>query len=440
MKIMLFPLAIILVSTGLLDLTSAANTRGAADELLHEEERELTPMAESSSSSMSLLGEQEAFQELLVTSGEDAQFLDFEEQLMEGRLSHHQQHDGRRISEECVIKRSNIDFFDISVSLRPNSDPTECTQADQNFLGHAINKLLLEYGMGAAGENDNVVFVAGVCSEPQETLARERNLLTRRGYIYIGGGGCHSCGKDNGDGRKLFHDIDEQIAEEYPHANEEERRHLASYWFTNVFKPEMEDKLAKAIKNELAPKHKGCLGAATPTVDVEVVGVSLKDFKIQCGTGEKDPYLDTIGHMDWSLGAGRSSCGECVKLDFESKASGAGWKRGDYVSRNHYWAKHGVRITARGGVSPNDNNREARIFDTSNPGTNNNNGDPDLGSPNENCGGPGEGNGGKPGQKGENCDGVGSKYNHATSGASISFHLVPTQPNDSSFCFPSQTF
>jgi hypothetical protein len=49
--------------------------------------------------------------------------------------------------------------------------------------------------------------------------------------------------------------------------------------------------------------------------------------------------------------------------------------------------------------------KQARIFDTSQPGTNNDNGDPDLGSPNNQCPipGPGKGSGGIPGAAGENC-------------------------------------
>lgn len=54
----------------------------------------------------------------------------------------------------------------------------------------------------------------------------------------------------------------------------------------------------------------------------------------------------------------------------------------------------------RGGFFPGN---KARIFDTANPGTNNENGDPDLGSPNRQCGGPGRGKAGQPGERGENC-------------------------------------
>ena len=70
--------------------------------------------------------------------------------------------------------------------------------------------------------------------------------------------------------------------------------------------------------------------------------------------------------------------------------------RGEYVKDQ--WKKNGLTITAKGGYSPNGT--EARIFDTARLGVN---GNPDLGSPNEKCGGPGKGRGGQPGMKGENC-------------------------------------
>jgi hypothetical protein len=76
--------------------------------------------------------------------------------------------------------------------------------------------------------------------------------------------------------------------------------------------------------------------------------------------------------------------------------------KGDYV-RNKWAQSHGVIITAKKdadcgttvGYTPWG---AARVFDTASPGTNNDNGDPDLGSPNQGCNpsGPGIGNGGNP--------------------------------------------
>jgi hypothetical protein len=50
------------------------------------------------------------------------------------------------------------------------------------------------------------------------------------------------------------------------------------------------------------------------------------------------------------------------------------------------------------------------LFDTANPGSEKNGGDPDLGAPNKNCSppGPGKGLGGEPGALGENCNPLGN--------------------------------
>jgi hypothetical protein len=69
---------------------------------------------------------------------------------------------------------------------------------------------------------------------------------------------------------------------------------------------------------------------------------------------------------------------------------------GAYV-QNEWFDEYGISLSASGGLG-----KIPRIFDTNKIG-NQNFGDPDLGTPNEKCGGPGRGKGGEPGQPGENC-------------------------------------
>ena len=89
-------------------------------------------------------------------------------------------------------------------------------------------------------------------------------------------------------------------------------------------------------------------------------------------------------------------------LDFD------GLTRGEYVTDN-LRAEFGVVIRAEPkgskGYAPGG---AARVFDTANPGGSD--GDPDLGSPNENCegGGPGVGLGGGPDAPFPNCDPLGN--------------------------------
>jgi hypothetical protein len=69
--------------------------------------------------------------------------------------------------------------------------------------------------------------------------------------------------------------------------------------------------------------------------------------------------------------------------------------QGKYIKDEY--AQYGLTLSASGGEGDSP-----RIFDTSNPGTQEE-GDPDLGSPNYSCGGPGKGDGGEKGKPGENC-------------------------------------
>ena len=93
-----------------------------------------------------------------------------------------------------------------------------------------------------------------------------------------------------------------------------------------------------------------------------------------------------------------------VTVDFSETDEGTPLVGGEYVDSE--WAKFGLKLSSSGGYG-----RKPRIFDSSNPG-NKEDGDLDLGSPNAWCPGsgrkPGEGVGGEPGQKGENCEPLGN--------------------------------
>ena len=98
-------------------------------------------------------------------------------------------------------------------------------------------------------------------------------------------------------------------------------------------------------------------------------------------------------------------CPNCVVIDFETAGDGTALDSSHYVKYEWYDA-YGMTVTAKalnGGFTPDG---KARIFDSSNPGTNDENGDPDLGSPNQNCsgGGPGGGSAAGAGTPYANCD------------------------------------
>lgn len=90
-------------------------------------------------------------------------------------------------------------------------------------------------------------------------------------------------------------------------------------------------------------------------------------------------------------------------IDFETDGAGNALLAGAYVSGD--WAEaYGLTVFANASGNGFTPDGKARIFDSSNPGTEED-GDPDLGTPNELCGqgGPGQGEGGREGASGQNC-------------------------------------
>jgi hypothetical protein len=79
------------------------------------------------------------------------------------------------LRDDCVVIDANVDYFDITVSLEPTSQQ-ECRRvADKNCLGNVlINQLLIEYGVGAAGDEDIRRFVVAgtICPEPESVPTR----------------------------------------------------------------------------------------------------------------------------------------------------------------------------------------------------------------------------------------------------------------------------
>jgi hypothetical protein len=107
---------------------------------------------------------------------------------------------------ECPIELGQVDYFDISVQLTPQVDwNVTCPLADQIMLGHDINAILLNYGVGDSGVNDSAIFMAGVCTVPITTTNRRR-LRIAGSFIWKGIGGCRAtmCRPDNGDKRMLI--------------------------------------------------------------------------------------------------------------------------------------------------------------------------------------------------------------------------------------------
>lgn len=306
--------------------------------------------------------------------------------------------------DDCVEELSAVDFFEISISLDTQTPPADCQKADKIMLGHDINRLMYENGVGEDPEGHESKFTGSVCTTPETATRRMLGSGIYQkavNFNYGGLGGCAKfCNPDNKDGRFLMSGV-ENTEDAF------QRRELTSAWFGDTYKPFIEAKIHDALVNEVVPAHERCLGT-NPTISVEVSGTTKKEATIPCSNHNGDfALLDTVNLADIMLNSEQASCSLCKHIDFSTKKEGD-WIRYDYLD-------DGVEITVypgdnledggTGGYAPNN---QAHIFNTSNPV-----GDPDLGSPNALCpgGGPGYGIGGAPGMQGENCYPIGSKYN-----------------------------
>ena len=119
---------------------------------------------------------------------------------------------------------------------------------------------------------------------------------------------------------------------------------------------------------------------------------SIRERFLRLGSGSRDRQL-------WRR---RQSC-DPVTVDFDKDASGTDLSPPLCVE--YEWASLGLTLFAEGGEGS-----LPCLFDTANPRKEKTGGDPDLGAPNNYCTppGPGRGDGGRPGEPGENCDPLGN--------------------------------
>ena len=132
------------------------------------------------------------------------------------------------------------------------------------------------------------------------------------------------------------------------------------------------------------------------TYTVVVDGTTLPDGFLQTfdieGAQDDDSATVTLGAGENRDDVDFGYADECLTdLDFETNAAGVALKAGDLVENQ--WAKFGVTVTTDSPIV-----HPAMIFDSANP----TGGDDDLGTPNEDFGGPGIGSGGRAGVAGEN--------------------------------------
>lgn len=305
----------------------------------------------------------------------------------------------RQLLSVCVGP-SQIYYFEVEIRLVPDENTGICNIADQVLLGNEINQLLYEYGLGQAGADDDAVFHAGVCPQPTTSGRRRKLRLRSNGFIWRGGGGCRYCLWDDFDHRNLQQGVLKNGLLNKFGANKDSEN-----WFTETFAPEMEPTLENAIRDQILPNRTNCLGI-DPVIDVTLIEVSLKDLDLACEDGKVIESLQSLNIGDTPLQ--RNNCGNCASVDFSQTTNGTRLVKGDWI-KEQWVDQHGLIISATGGFSPLF---QGRIFDTNDTSCATEDGSHDFGSPNERCtgnAGNGTGLGGRPGEKGENCQPIGSK-------------------------------
>lgn len=111
-----------------------------------------------------------------------ADLLDWHDISSNEKLDRNLEEHHRQLPELCAVTTSTTRtfYFEVSVRLEPHASTDMCSLAGQVLLGHDINLLLLDYGIGAAGADDDAIFLAGVCPRPS-AASEHRTLRARRG-------------------------------------------------------------------------------------------------------------------------------------------------------------------------------------------------------------------------------------------------------------------
>ena len=237
---------------------------------------------------------------------------------------------------------------------------------------------------------NNVDFEASVCPKPVASV--RRRLATKTSFVYRGGGGCRGCTSDNRDARRILQVFGFGSSE----------------WFENIYAVYLEIKIRSLIQLLVAPKYLHCLGLL-PIIRVEIQKVSLSELQpsVLCQIGTTTPMFSPLNH---SIIGPTQECVTCRSIDFSESSNGMKLWNGRDIS--HEWKSIGVTVVATSYSSIIQATLRPRIFDTANSTCILSTNTQKLGSPNKLCpgGGLGDGDAGAPGQIGENCNALGSKF------------------------------
>ena len=159
----------------------------------------------------------------------------------------------------CPSGGGPLAYFGLTIKLTPQgvNDTDQCTFAQQIEIGHALNDLLLAYGIGDEGVGDGAAFIARVCDDPDG----RRRLEEATDLYYSGGGSCRFCAVDSFDRRAL--------------------RQQNPNWFSKTYSPKLEKVLSKAIAKAVVGKYVDCIGNE-PQVSVTVHEMAASNVDYGC--------------------------------------------------------------------------------------------------------------------------------------------------------------
>jgi hypothetical protein len=288
------------------------------------------------------------------------------------------------------------DFFNFTLAITPDQayNTSVCNTTDEINLQNEVDLVLLNFGAGNIYSYGGMS-LSGICPESSlnssnTSTTGQRRLARRTSYLWTGGGSCRGCNPDNTDMSKVNTTMDNLM------------RRLADPLISMVV-----IQLTNIVTSEIVPYHQRCLGV-NPLINVTASRIGVSGVASKCNV-ETLPTL-SVSNLDKSqfFAFQGSVCQACISLDFSNIGSNSQINNGAYVS-THWKNTYGVTINASSSVGGFTPFGQARIYDTS-LNVLNGEGNIDLGSPNNNCGGPGVGLGGQLGQTGENCLPIKSKF------------------------------
>jgi len=302
----------------------------------------------------------------------------------------------------------NIDLwvFNFNIlSLHPHiCDTNNNTNTNNNNNSRQRRKQRRQLQQQRLYHNNLTTTTTATASVLEDEQEKQRRLELAANFFHIffrGGGKCFFCDEDDDDDgrrrRNLEHNDDEEEEEE---EEEEYNEFLADDNYLRG-KRDTTTTMSTNLKSSSSSSRSTNFTELWETLEAleekaEAIYQKLPPTEPNENGNLYEHEQDDHNYEGRQSGRRRMSCGGCKTLDFERDGDGHILSGTPYIDKKEYWDSHGVEIKAiprsGTGYAPD---KQGRIYDTSYYALNDYYGDPDLGSPNIDCGGHGLGSGGR---------------------------------------------